>query len=273
MKKKIIVCLIAIVAITAVVIFSGCVEETELSTPTSTPPTYLIIQKFGDTNRNSRIDNGDERLSGREFKVTYPDGKTTTHTTNDMGEIRIKIIKIPREYEGKDYTFEEILKPNWKPVFPIKQTVKVPEGKTTTVQFLNMQALMPAPTPTLTPTILSISITAPKDGDNVSWRYMVEGFSSATEDSGLSVYVLIWPLDAGGPWYAQPTTTFSDGSWQSNAYFGRNPDQHPEDIGSDYRVAAILTTQKLSTGQSFEKIPREIQDDYAIVWIEVTRTI
>jgi hypothetical protein len=97
-------------------------------------PTMLLIRKFDDTNRNDKIDNADKRLPNWEFKVTDPDGKTTTHVTDDKGEIWIEV---PREYEGRDYIVKEILKPYWDAVLPIEQRVNVPKGKTTTVNFLN----------------------------------------------------------------------------------------------------------------------------------------
>jgi hypothetical protein len=87
------------------------------------PVTKLSIQKFGDSNRNSRIDSNDARLRGWRFKVTDPDGHTKTYSSNNNGEI---IIDVAPEYAGKDYTVEEILQPGWKSVLPIKQTVNVP---------------------------------------------------------------------------------------------------------------------------------------------------
>jgi hypothetical protein len=50
----------------------------------SPPPTKLIIRKFDDTNRNGRIDGGDERLQGWEFKVTDPGGNTKPYTTTSI---------------------------------------------------------------------------------------------------------------------------------------------------------------------------------------------
>ena len=102
-----------------------------------------------------------------------------------------------------------------------------------------------------TPPSSFVVISEPEEKDEVSWRYMVEGSSSATEDSGLSVYVLIWTVEAEEAWRVQPTTTFSDGSWQSYAYFGRED----MDIGVTFRVVAILTTQNLSAGQAFIVLP------------------
>jgi hypothetical protein len=96
--------------------------------------TTLIIRKFSDSNRNGKVDSKDKRLQGWEFKVTDPVGKTSTHNTNDIGEIEIEV---PREYEGKDYVIEEILKSDWVAVLQIKQIVKVPKGIPTPVNFLN----------------------------------------------------------------------------------------------------------------------------------------
>ena len=103
--------------------------------------TKLIIRKFEDINRNSRIDGNDERLQGWEFKVTDPGGNTKQYTITNKKEI---IIIVPPEYAEKKYTVEEILQPGWKSILPSKQPVKVPvpEGKTTTVQFLNSPTLL-----------------------------------------------------------------------------------------------------------------------------------
>ncbi len=125
------------------------------------------------------------------------------------------------------------------------------------------------PPPTTTPSTPFVDITKPKDKDKVSWRYLVEGSSSAIKDSGLSAYVLTWPIESDGPWWAQPTTTFSDGSWQSYAYFGRDPKLYPGDIGTTYRVVAIITTQKLSGGQTFRELPEDVARSEEII---VTRT-
>lgn len=139
---------------------AGLGNYTSKLTVTYTPPykeskliefevveTLMIIQKFNDTNLNDKIDDGvDKRLMDWEFKVTDPDGKTTTYFTDDRGEIRIEV---PREYEGKNYTVEEIVKDNWSAIPPTKQTKNVPKGVTTIVKFLN--TISPTPTPPLTP--------------------------------------------------------------------------------------------------------------------------
>jgi hypothetical protein len=104
------------------------------------PNTKLIIQKFDDTNRNNRIDDGrDKRLQGWKFKVTDPGGNTRPYYTKSDGKV---VIDVPPEYAGKEYTVEEILQPGWKSILPIKQTVNVPVGETKTVQFLNSQTLL-----------------------------------------------------------------------------------------------------------------------------------
>ncbi|MBE9593341.1 MAG: hypothetical protein IMF19_07650 [Proteobacteria bacterium] len=99
----------------------------------------LLIQKFNDTNLNGKIDDGvDEKLQGWKFNVTDPNGKTSTHFTDVNGEIRIEV---PEEYEGKDYVIEDTLQPGWKPVLPIRQTVKVLKDEGITVKFLNKKPI------------------------------------------------------------------------------------------------------------------------------------
>ena len=126
----------------------------------------------------------------------------------------------------------------------------------------------PAATPTATPTSEAtatptptpgpaVTIAAPEEGATVSWREFVEGTSEGVYGSDLSdIYVLIYPIDAGGPWWVQPEVDVShDGSWEVNCYFGRNPATHPDDRGARFRVCAIITTQKLSEGQQWQKLP------------------
>jgi len=117
----------------------------------------------------------------------------------------------------------------------------------------------PTPTPTSTPTVSptpppAVAITAPKEGDKVSRREFVEGTSEGVYNNPeRNIYVLIYPIDAGGPWWVQPEVDIShDGSWEVNCYFGREP---PQDKGARFRVCAIITTQKLSEGQQWQKLP------------------
>lgn len=111
----------------------------------------------------------------------------------------------------------------------------------------------PTPTPTPAP---AITITAPTEGNIVSWREIVEGTSEGAYGSELDIYVLVYPIDAGGPWWVQPDVDiFHDGSWEVNCYFGRDPKIHPEDKGARFRIRAIITTQKLREGQQWQKLP------------------
>lgn len=97
---------------------------------------------------------------------------------------------------------------------------------------------------------VSVNITTPKDGSFVFQRSMVDGTSSAI--SGMKVYVLVWPFEANGPWWVQPTQTKSDGSWESNAYFGRDGSI---DNGKPFKIIAIVTDQELKTGDTFTDLP------------------
>jgi hypothetical protein len=105
--------------------------------------------------------------------------------------------------------------------------------------------------------IPQVEILKPHDGDEVTWLYTVEGNSQATNSSGLSAYVLIWPIKANGPWWVQQTKTYSDGTWESHAYFGRDPAAYPLDIGTTYQVTVIVTRNKLKAGETFNDLPIE----------------
>jgi len=81
--------------------------------------------------------------------------------------------------------------------------------------------LSPTPTPTPIPTPPpAVTITAPKGGDTVSWREFVEGTSEGVYNNPeRNIYVLIYPIDAGGPWWVQPDVDiFRDGRWEVNHY-------------------------------------------------------
>lgn len=116
------------------------------------------------------------------------------------------------------------------------------------------------PTPPATPTPPpSIAIVSPKDGDIVAWRYIVEGTSNGVYSSKLNIYILIYPIEAGGPWWAQPTVDISpNGNWETNVYFGRDPANYPEDSGKHFKVSAIITSERLTEGQQLEKIPGNV---------------
>jgi hypothetical protein len=112
-----------------------------------------------------------------------------------------------------------------------------------------------------------VEITNPKDRDYVDFRSIVEGNSSAISGSGLNAYVLIWPIDGRGPWYVQQTTTFSRGDFYTKAYFGGDPAKYPEDIGTTYRIVAILTNETLDSGklEAFPTVPSSQKSNEVIV--------
>ena len=107
----------------------------------------------------------------------------------------------------------------------------------------------------------NVNITEPKEGDEVACRHWVKGNSSATKDTGLSVHVLTWPIEAADWWWVQPTTTFSNGSWQSYAYFGECGDH----IGTTYKVVAIITGEVLRGGDKFRELPDHVAESGEII--------
>jgi hypothetical protein len=118
-------------------------------------------------------------------------------------------------------------------------------------------------TPTLTstsiPSTFSITITSPREEDIVPWRYIVKGTSNGVDDPKLSIYVLIYPVEAGGPWWVQsPVDIPANGNWKTTVYFGRYSANYPEDDEAHFRVSAIITSERLTEGQQFEKIPTYI---------------
>ncbi|MFZ3058111.1 MAG: hypothetical protein WA102_00105 [Candidatus Methanoperedens sp.] len=146
---------------------------------------------------------------------------------------------------------------------PTPTTTSIPTATPTPT--LTATISTPTPTPTQLPTVIptqtftstpSITITSPTEGDMVTWRYIVEGTSNGVYGSKLSFYVLIYPIEAGGPWWVQPMGDISpNGNWETTAYFGRDPANYPEDSGKHFKVSAIITSTKLTEGQQLEKIP------------------
>ena len=113
-----------------------------------------------------------------------------------------------------------------------------------------------------------VNITSPKNRDEVSWKQMIDGSSSAINGSGLHASVLIWSMKGKDGWWTQPTKTFEDGSWQSNAQFGSDPESDPQNSTS-YRIVAIITPQELEGDQKFKHIPSNAAKSNEIT---VTRT-
>lgn len=110
------------------------------------------------------------------------------------------------------------------------------------------------PTSPPTPTQPKITVSSPKGGDNVSLRQIVKGTSTGVYGSGLSIYVLVYPIAAGGPWWVQPEVSIlTNGNWETNAYFG-DPANPSVDIGKKFKISAIITSVKLKEGMRFGKV-------------------
>jgi hypothetical protein len=97
----------------------------------------------------------------------------------------------------------------------------------------------------------NVNIINPEDGSLVFQNSIVDGNSSAK--SGTNVYVLVWPLEAAGPWWVQSTITNPDGSWESNAYFGGATDS-----GKPFKIIAIITDAKLNAGYTSYDLPTHL---------------
>ncbi len=92
----------------------------------------------------------------------------------------------------------------------------------------------------------TVSISSPVDGDTVNYTELVSGTSTNVSGSD-HLYVLVNPIETGEEWWIQPESTVSsDGSWQAHVYFGDNTNEH---IGKEYRVSAIVTSEKLDPGK------------------------
>ena len=95
-----------------------------------------------------------------------------------------------------------------------------------------------------------VNILNPQDGSLVSQKSMVDGNSSVV--SGIRAYALVWLLDNNGPWVVQQTQTKSDGSWESNAYFGSDGSITN---GKTFKIIAIITNHELIAGETFFELP------------------
>ncbi|MCJ7514739.1 MAG: hypothetical protein MUO89_02050 [Dehalococcoidia bacterium] len=114
-----------------------------------------------------------------------------------------------------------------------------------------------------------MSIISPENGFDVTWHHVVEGTISQPEiidDPGLNVYVLVCPIEAGGLWWVEPTVVFhSNGQWEVNAYFGREPTQYPKDVGTSFYVVAIATRMRLEYGQQWYALPDHVYSSNVVI--------
>jgi hypothetical protein len=97
-----------------------------------------------------------------------------------------------------------------------------------------------------------IAITNLENGSSVPLNFQLEGTSMAYERSEMKAYLLIWPIEAYGPWWVQETTTYPNGNWNSNAFFGR---AGQEDIGKCFKVMAVIARERLAAGETFTMLP------------------
>jgi hypothetical protein len=129
-----------------------------------------------------------------------------------------------------------------------------------------------SPSPTPAPTPPSITLTSPADGAEISWREYVKGSSKGVVGSNLNLYILIYPIESGGPWWVQPPPTIlSNGNWEAFCYFGRDPAEYPEDNGNSFKVISILTIQKLEEGQQWSALP-DREDESEMVTVKRSPT-
>uniref|UniRef100_UPI002FE313EB stalk domain-containing protein n=1 Tax=Thermodesulfitimonas autotrophica TaxID=1894989 RepID=UPI002FE313EB len=105
----------------------------------------------------------------------------------------------------------------------------------------------------------TVVISSLRNGQQVPWYTVVDGLWAGP--AGSHVYLLIWPVDPRygieGPWWVQETRTFSDGTWTASAYFGEDPQTHPEHSGTRFRVMAVLTREALTPGATFTALPSQ----------------
>jgi len=124
-------------------------------------------------------------------------------------------------------------------------------------QTLNQSTPPPPP-----PELLSLVMFHPQMGDDVDWITSVSGNSSGiVTNTTLNLYLLVYPVESEGPWFVQNRPSINpDGSWFGLAYFGRNPDIHPEDVGDQFILSAIVATVNLQPGETVSTIPDNIYE-------------
>jgi len=146
---------------------------------------------------------------------------------------------------------------NTKEVGNVNQLLDSILGRITDIEQALNQSEPPPPFP---PQSVSLVIFYPQMGDEVDWTTSVTGNSTGiATNKTLDLYLLVYPVESEGPWFVQNRPTINlDGSWSGLVYFGRNPDTHPEDIGDQFVLSAIVTTANLQPGETFTEIPESI---------------
>jgi hypothetical protein len=100
-----------------------------------------------------------------------------------------------------------------------------------------------------------IEITNLRNGSLVPYNCNLEGTSRAGR-YGMKAYLLIWPIEAKGPWWVEETVTSTNGNWKSNAFFGRPVN---DDNGKSFKVMAVITRENLSAGPIIALPPNVIR--------------
>ena len=146
---------------------------------------------------------------------------------------------------------------NTKELSDINQLLEGIMDRITDVEHTLNQTEPPPPPP---PQSVSLVIFYPQMGDEVDWMTSVTGNSTGiVTNTTLNLYLLVYPVESDGPWFVQNRPSMNlDGSWSALVYFGRNPDTHPEDVGDQSLLSAIVTSANLQPGETFTEIPESI---------------
>jgi hypothetical protein len=106
---------------------------------------------------------------------------------------------------------------------------------------------------------IQVVITKPANDGNVTMRYLVQG---TVNDPNSKIHVITHPLTVPKMWVQNPPVVGTDGSWQTDVYFGTDT----LGIGDRYEVIALATNENflitfatgnlLREGQILESLPR-----------------
>jgi hypothetical protein len=112
----------------------------------------------------------------------------------------------------------------------------------------------------------NLSISLPREGQQVSYRTTIEGTSEGVFGTNWKIYVLIKPEE--GEYWVQPAVSISpNGRWEVIPYFGTDPAQSRVDVGKGFKISAIATNVTLPEG----KWEREFPYNTARVDVNVVR--